>query len=99
MYEIFFINFGSMFTLFTGYKFAVNHLTKEYRGLFDGLIRICIIIGIISGSLLMPIWLQKSRYPETNIGVFLIGFYVGMFLVGITLWFEKQGKLKWPKEK
>ena len=99
MSEIFFINFGAMFTLYTGYKFATNHLTKDFKGLFDGVIRILIITGVTSGSLLMPIWLQKSRYPDTNIGYFLIGSYAGMFLIALTAWFEKRGKLKWPKEK
>lgn len=98
MVEIIFINFGSIFTVFAGYKFAVNHLDQKFKGLFDGLIRLFSLVGVISGSLLMPIWLQKSRYPNVEIGYFLIGPYIGILLIGITLWLEKTGRLKWPKD-
>ncbi len=79
-----------MFTLFCGYKFAVTHLKKEYAGIFDAVLRLCLIVGIVSGSLLMPIWLQKSRFPDVNAGYFLIGAYAGLILAGLTAFLEKK---------
>lgn len=99
MLEVIAINIGAMVTMFCGYKFAVNYLRKEYTGLFDLLIRLILIIGVLSSSLFMPILIQKSRLPEIHIGFFMVGPYLGILLAILTYWLEKKGKLVWPKDK
>src|SRR5690349_9480657 len=97
MFEVVAIIVGSMTAIFCGYKFATNHLTKKYSGLFDLAIRAILVLGVLSSGLLMPILLQKSRFPDINIGIFLIGTYLGFALCGISAWLEKKGILRWPK--
>lgn len=99
MTEIILINIGTMVSLFCGYKFAVTHLTRSYAGLFDLCIRCVLVVGMLSGSLLMPIWLQKSRFPSVNVGYFLIGPYLAIVLAGLTAWLERKGRLRWPKDR
>lgn len=99
MFEVIAINIGAMVAMFCGYKFAVNHLRKEYTGLFDLFIRLILVIGVLSSSLFMPILLQKSRFPQIYIGIFMIGPYLGIFLAIFTYRLEKKGKLIWPKDR
>lgn len=99
MFEVIAINIGAMVAMFCGYKFAVNHLRKEYTGLFDLFIRLILVLGVLSSSLYMPILLQKSRLPEVHIGIFMIGPYLGIFLSILTYWLERKGKIVWPKDR
>lgn len=96
MFEVVFINLGALTAIFCGFKFAITHLKKQYSGILDLLFRIVLVVGVLSSALLMPIWLQKSRFPEMDVNLFLIGVYLGFLLIGFTTWLERKGTLRWP---
>jgi|JI10StandDraft_1071094.scaffolds.fasta_scaffold22411_3 hypothetical protein len=82
IFELLLINFGTALSTYCICNYVLKNVSPQYTGVSDLVKRLGLAAGLIVNSLLIPIWLQQSRFPEESPLLFVVGASTGMLLAG-----------------
>ena len=77
------VNLGAGFATFCIGIYVLGNFSPKYTGLPDILKRLILVLCLVTNSLLMPIWIQKTMYPDVSPLLFVLGTAVGLLVAGL----------------